>query len=452
MVTYEDCFFEGFKMKKNILIFVLLVSCAGICFSQSPDGTVPRVSGIIKLPVPKTSGIISLEQALLVRRSVRTFTEEVLSLNQLSQLCWAAQGVTEPNKGFRTSPSPGAIYPFVLYIVLPDGLYTYNPEKHDLSLIIDKDLRNSVFNSSFNQRVVQNAPCTFILAANTKKVEAKYRNRGEKFTYMEAGHIAENIHLQAVTLGLGSVPIGLMDAKAIAQVCKMPVNLEVIYMVSVGNPTERPLLEPIVANVETVQQTIPSNDIRSKHVAIIVPSRYFNDTDFYGIQQALIKEGIQPVIASTALGEVKGLQVRGIQRNIITSTMLVRNLNMQDYDAFVFIGGAGFGANYLNNPEITNLVRNAYSSGKIMAAISDAPAFFANANIIRGKNVTSSPSVRSRMLRAGGNWQRNFLAVDGSIITAGDSSEASVSTGSTSLGDRFGTAVIGLLKGQKVNY
>jgi SagB-type dehydrogenase family enzyme len=445
-------FFEDFKMKKNILIFVLLVSCSGICFSQNPAGPSLKVSDVIKLPAPKSTGVISLEQALSVRRSVRSFTEEALSLNQVSQLCWSAQGITEPNKGFRTAPSPGAIYPFVLYVMLPDGLYTYNPEKHELSLVIDKDVRISVFNSSFNQRVVQKAPCTFILAANIKKVEAKYRNRGEKFTYMEAGHIAENIQLQAVTLGLGAVPIGVMDSKTIAQVCKMPDTLEVIYMVPVGNPTEKPILEPIVANVPTAQQTIPSSDISSKHVAIIVPSRYFNDTDFYGVQQALIKEGIQPVIASTALGEVKGQQIMGRQRNILTSTILVRNLNMQDYDAFVFVGGTGFGADYLYNADIINLVRNAYSSGKIIAAISEAPAFFAYANIVRGKNVTSSTSVRNKILQAGGKWQRNLLVVDGSMITAGDSAAASVATGSTSLSDRFGTALIGMLKGQKFNY
>jgi len=444
-------------MKKNILILVLLavwVVCAGICFAQETAATTASTapSALIKLPKPQTNGSFSLEQTLANRRSVREFTDEPLTITQIGQLCWAAQGITEPNKEFRTAPSAGAVYPIQLYVLLPEGLYVYQPEKHELSLVIGKDLRNSVFNASFNQRVVQKAPCTFMLAGNPKKVEAKYRNRGEKFTDIETGHIAQNIHLQAVTLGLGSVPIGVMDDKTIAQVCKLPENMEVLYLIPVGRPAAGLNLIPVVASAPAALPMAPVTDIRSKHIAIIVPSRYFKETDFYGIQQAFFKEGIYPVIASTVLADIKSVQRGGIQRNIITSTILVKDLKIQDYDVFVFISGSSIGGDYLYNRDILNLVRSANSAGKILAAISDAPAFFANAGIVKGKNITSSVSQRIRLTQAGAKWQRNPIMVDGNIITAGDSAEDSSDSGNARVCDRFATAIVGMLKGQRIAY
>jgi nitroreductase len=159
-------------MKKTILIFALLAVCSGNCFAQE---TVGAISGaplsLIKLPVPQTNGSFSLEQALANRRSVREFTDEPLTITQIGQLCWAAQGITEPNKEFRTAPSAGAVYPIQVYVMLPEGLYVYQPQKHELSLVVGKDLRISVFSSSFNQRVVQKAPCTFIITATPKKLK-----------------------------------------------------------------------------------------------------------------------------------------------------------------------------------------------------------------------------------------------------------------------------------------
>ncbi|MEN6384576.1 MAG: nitroreductase family protein [Phycisphaerales bacterium] len=433
----------------SISVLFLMLGCSSVCFSQNPPAAdTGAPAAIIKLPQPKINGVVSLEQALENRRSIRQFTDEALTIDQIGQICWAAQGVTEPNREFRTAPSPGAIYPIQLYVFLPDGLYLYAPARHELSLVIDKDLRLSIFNSSFNQRVVQKAPCTFMLAGDVKKVEAKYRSRGERFTYIEAGHIAQNIQLQATALALGSVPIGVIDTKTIAQICKLPIGQEVIYLIPVGNPTKKPAL----ANILQPAPAAPViTDLRSKHVAIIVPNKYFNDTDFYGVQQALTKEGIQPVIASTTIGEVKGIQVMGIQRNILTSTVLLRDLKLQDFDAFVFVGGAGFGGNFLNNVDTINLVRSASSAGKIIAGISESPGIFAYADIVRGKNVTSSTSQRTRLVQAGAKWQRNLLVVDGNLITAGDSTTSAV-VGSPNVGDRFGTAVINILKGEKITY
>lgn len=441
-------------MKTKITICFLLAVCSGVCFGleRTQSGASSAAAAMIKLPAPQTNGSFSLEQSLANRRSVREFTDEPLTITQIGQLCWAAQGITEPNKEFRTAPSAGAVYPIQLYVMLPDGLYIYQPQKHELTLAIGKDLRNAVFTSSFNQRVVQKAPCTFIITGNSKKAEAKYRNRGERFTLIETGHIAQNIHLQAVSLGLGSVPIGVMDTKAIAQILKLPENNEVFYMIPVGKPISQANLIPVLPAAPTYFPSSPAADIRTKHVAIIVPSRYFNEADFYGIQQALIKEGIFPVISSTTQGDIKGIQRNGVQRNIVTSTILVKDLKVQDYDAFVFVSGSGLGGDYMQNSDILNLIRSANSAGRILAAISDAPALFANAGIVRNKNVTSAVSQRLKLNQAGAKWQRNPLVVDGNIITAGDSTETASNPQNARVSDRFANAVIGMLKGRQGGY
>lgn len=437
-------------MKKCMLILVFLFCYFNLNFLQAAGENLS--SSIVTLPKPQTNGQYSLEEALAKRRSVNQFTEIPLALEQIGQLCWAGQGITDPNRGLRTAPSAGALYPIKLYVLLPDGLFIYDPARHELKLMIGGDLRNAVFNSSFNQRFIQKAPCIFIIAGNPKIIEAKYRNRGEKFTSLEAGHIAENIELQAVTLGLGSIPVGVFDAKTIAQICKMPETYEVFYLMPIGHPVETVNLEPTISTPAAAQQQQgPPQyvDLRTKKVVIIVPNKYFNDYDFYGAQQALLKEDIQPVIASTYIGEIKGMQIMGLQRNIIYSTVLVQNLKAQDFDAIVIVGGSDAGGGYLYNQTIIKLVRDAYAAGKILAAISEAPAFFASANIIKGKNVTSAVSVKYKMTQAGGIWQQNLLAVDGNIITAGQDTAISTNPASAGTQDRFGTAIIGLLKGQK---
>jgi protease I len=132
--------------------------------------------------------------------------------------------------------------------------------------------------------------------------------------------------------------------------------------------------------------------------------------------------------------------------------VLVRDLKIQDYDAFVFVSGSGLGGDYLLNRDILNLVRSANSAGRIMAAISDAPALFANAGIVRNKSVTSSVSQRNKLNQAGAKWQRNPIAIDGNIITAGDSTEDASNSQNARVSDRFANAVVGMLKGQRTAY
>jgi len=423
-------------MKK---IFFILLLVLNVVLAQ-PLTAVPVVT-TIQLPEPDLNGSISLEQAIKNRRSIVQFTAEPLKINQISQLCWSAQGITDPNKGLRAAPSAGNLYPMQLYVVLSDGLYLYSPQGHSLEKQINGDIRPMLSTAAFGQQVVQNSPCTFIISGSVRKLEAKYRGRGEKLIYLETGHIAQNIHLQAVSLGLGSVPIGVFDPKSAAAICKLTEDLEVLYLVSTGIPTVKPVLEPAVTTAPVSPPAVqPTNDIRTKRVVIIMPKEYFNDDELFGVEDTFQAAGVQFVVASSVIGEIKG-----ISRNVVTSDMLVKDIKVDDYDAFVFIAGPGMRA-YLYDKDSVNLVRQANEKYKILAAINNAPAIFAEAGIVKGRTITSFTAQRKKLMDSGAKWRNTSLEVDGNIITASGPDDAQISAGGISVAQRFGTAIVRLLR------
>lgn len=188
--------------------------------------------GKIKLPKPDLKGSIPLEQTVARRRSRRDFSSRPLTLKQISQLVWSAQG--EEAKGFRTAPSAGATYPLEVFVVTEKGLFHYLPAKHSLESITDKDLRSGLASAALGQKFIAQAPATIIFAAHFERTTGHYGQRGVRYVFMEAGHSAQNIHLQAEALGLGSVAVGAFDDDSVSKVLKLPDHLEPIYIVVVG--------------------------------------------------------------------------------------------------------------------------------------------------------------------------------------------------------------------------
>ena len=188
---------------------------------------------IINLPPPNKDGKMSLEKAITVRRSRRKFSPQPLTLEQISQLCWAAQG-QEHSSRYRTAPSAGATYPLELFIISSEGLFHYVPAEHTLRKISGQDLRTKLATAAWGQDFIEAAPVTLVLAAEYSRTTNHYGKRGIRYVYMEAGHAAQNVHLQAESLGLGSVAVGAFDDNSVSEVLTLPQNLEPVYMVSVG--------------------------------------------------------------------------------------------------------------------------------------------------------------------------------------------------------------------------
>jgi SagB-type dehydrogenase family enzyme len=198
------------------------------------------MSELINLPKPNQDGSMSLEKAITVRRSRRSFLPQSLTLEQISQLTWAAQG-QDTSSSFRTAPSAGATYPLELFVVTGDGLFHYLPAEHSLEKLTGQDLRADLASAAWGQEFIEAAPLTLVFAAEFSRTTNHYGKRGIRYVYMEAGHAAQNVHLQAETLGLGSVAVGAFDDASVSKVLSLPAvrrpaekNLEPVYMVTVG--------------------------------------------------------------------------------------------------------------------------------------------------------------------------------------------------------------------------
>lgn len=190
----------------------------------------------IILPKPERAGELTLEEVITRRRSQRTFLDKELTQSQIGQLLWAAGGITATIDGidFRSAPSPGALYPMEIYAVTRDGVYHYVPKGHVLEVLSKKDLRGQLFKAALEQEAVKLAPMSIVLCAVYRRVTGKYGERGKQYTHMEAGHTAQNIHLQAVSLGLSSVPIGAFENEQVKKVLSLPPDQEPLYIIPIG--------------------------------------------------------------------------------------------------------------------------------------------------------------------------------------------------------------------------
>jgi SagB-type dehydrogenase family enzyme len=191
---------------------------------------------VTSLPEPSTDGPLSLEGALVRRRSVREYSLEQLSISEISQLLWAAQGITNP-RGYRTAPSAGALYPLEVYVVLEGGVFHYDPHAHNLTAVSAGDLRSDLYSVSLRQDAILNAPMVMVVTAVFSRTEAKYgRARSPRYVHLEAGHAAQNVLLQAVSLGLGAVPIGAFEDTRVQEVLGLPADHEPLYLIPIGHP------------------------------------------------------------------------------------------------------------------------------------------------------------------------------------------------------------------------
>jgi SagB-type dehydrogenase family enzyme len=189
---------------------------------------------LIKLPEPRDRRQISLEEALSKRRSIRAFNSAPLTLEEIGQLLWAAQGITEKQEGLRTAPSAGALFPLEIYVGMEWGVYHYLPLQHELTRTRENDLRREIWRATLRQESVREAPVAFVIAAVSERTTWKYGERGWRYVYMEAGHVAQNLLLQATALGLGAVPIGAFRDEQIEKFLKLPAGQRALYLLPVG--------------------------------------------------------------------------------------------------------------------------------------------------------------------------------------------------------------------------
>ena len=196
----------------------------------------------ISLPKPSFDGKVSVEKAIKGRRTVRDFRVKSLSLNHLSQLVWAGQGITDSLENKRTAPSGGALYPLDIYILIGEngaektkgGVYRYLPKEHSLLPIAKGDRRKEIALASLSQMWMAQAPIIFIITAEYRRITGKYGERGIRYALIEVGHVGQNLFLQAEALGLGAGIVGAFNDTEVSNIAGLPPKHEPLLIMPVG--------------------------------------------------------------------------------------------------------------------------------------------------------------------------------------------------------------------------
>ncbi|MBT8081407.1 MAG: SagB/ThcOx family dehydrogenase [Gammaproteobacteria bacterium] len=213
----------------------LVLLSLGVSSVASGDDDNQRIA----LPRAATAGEMPVEQALAQRRSAREFARGGLSLEDVGQLLWAAQGVTH-KKGYRTAPSAGALYPLEVYLVvgkvdaLSPGVYHYSSKYHDLFGVASGDRRRALAAAALGQDWVRRAPAVLVIAGVYERSSKKYGGRAQRYTRIETGHVAQNVYLQATALGLGTVLVGAFHDAEVQEALDLPADHEPLGLMPIG--------------------------------------------------------------------------------------------------------------------------------------------------------------------------------------------------------------------------
>lgn len=241
MIKFKNYFLISFLILLGFTLIIILTLIPEKINSSSKSIEEQSLKQeAIKLPPPKFKSSTSIEEAMLKRRSVRYFSDKPLTLAEISQLLWSAQGITNTKEGLRTAPSAGALYPLEVYVVagkvenLETGIYKYKPQTHELIKIADGDKRTELYNAALQQSSIQTAPANLVFTAVYERTSRKYRERAERYVHIEIGHAAQNVYLQAVSLGLGTVTIGAFYDDKVKKAMHLSRDEEPLYIMPVG--------------------------------------------------------------------------------------------------------------------------------------------------------------------------------------------------------------------------
>ena len=198
----------------------------------------------IHLPSPSQKGGMPLAEAIARRRSIRGFDPQPISQLQLSQILWAAQGITDTRGEYRAVPSAGATFPLEIFVVcgtsgvegIDAGIYHYNMDSHSLTLHYDGDVRLALAGAALGEEGIYEAPVDIVLCAIFERTILSYGSRGERYVHMEVGHAGQNIYLQATALGLATFAVGAFNDEQVREVLRLGRQYKPLYIMPVGRP------------------------------------------------------------------------------------------------------------------------------------------------------------------------------------------------------------------------
>ena len=391
-------------MKRKILFLVIIACFTALSFGQRRSRT--TIQKIIQLTKPVTSGGKSFQEALSALRSEGRFTGLPIDKNTIGQLAWAGLGNRINPGAAQTAPSPlESPFPTQIYVVANDGVFYYQPLNHSLEQITEGDTRIALANATRAPSSIANAGCVMIITSNVSRNTGT--GRGSTVTssrtamLLEAGHIAQNIQLQAACIeGLGSITISEFQESDITKACSLPRSADVLYMVCVGYVPD--------------QSSANSNSATVKKAAIIVPSEGFQDEEFWQTKNILESGRILVTVVSNRIGPIKG--VNGTMFDVSVPANQIR---ADAFDALVVIGGPG-AAMFNNDMVVRDLLRDASQKRKIIGATSYGTVVLGTAGILRGIKIACPIDVSNDLISMGAVYSNVPVEEHMRVITCAD--------------------------------
>lgn len=205
---------------KKILFTIAAIALCLCCLAQDD----------IKLPEPEKKGGMTLNEALMSRKTNRTFDSKELSMQEISNLLWAANGINRMD-GKRTAPSARNAQEIDVYVAMKTGLYKYEPNDNALRIVSEKDQRHQM---SQRPQMIEEAPVALIFYANYDKMKNFDDASKEFYGATDAGFVSQNVYLYCAAHNLNTVVMGYIDRDAIRQM--IDVDGKAILVQPVGYP------------------------------------------------------------------------------------------------------------------------------------------------------------------------------------------------------------------------
>ncbi len=387
-------------------LLTLAATCAG---QQAPPVPARRASlasrlKVIQLPPPSTSSAVSVEQALVGLRNLQAPGNQRLDLPKISQLAWAIQGaaLTAGTNPVGTAPISPEVTAMKVYFVLPDGTYFYSPADHALQQLAEDDVREALAAAVLSQTGAPAGGCQVILGASLQDFSRRYGTRGRTILALQAGRLSQSLQLEAVAQGLTFVSVDAVDVGAVRRVARVLRTVEPVYVAFLGYPAGQ------------APPTTDQGHVSQATALLVVPPQGFADEELFGTKRALEQAGVQVMISSTRMGQLLGMRGGATVR----SDLLLNQAKLDNFNAVIFIGGVGAIESYLTNPVVLNLVRQANTQRKVLAAIGTAPSILASAGALKGARATAYISEQARLVQSGALYSGNPVEKDGLTITA----------------------------------
>ncbi len=223
---------DATQIPRRTFLIAGTLAFASACSKDASTRTPSRAA--TPLPSPNLGDADTIDHVLAERRSVRTFTNAPLDEPTISRLLWAAQGVTA-SWGGRTAPSAGALYPIEIYVATPGSLRRYVADAH-ATVELEREDRRSRIADATGQQPAAAAPTLIVITGVVARTAVKYGDRAERYVHLEAGHVCQNLLLEATALGLAAVPIGAFSDDDLRAALGIGPGEAPLYVVPIGHP------------------------------------------------------------------------------------------------------------------------------------------------------------------------------------------------------------------------